>query len=110
MILADHDMFFLDSYTQRERVKKLVTDGKDDRTHDMPKFYQIKVKGHLGPVLAAWFDDLTVTNTPRSEAVLSGYLQDQAALYGVLLKIHQLGMTLLSVNPIESASEDELHG
>jgi hypothetical protein len=61
-------------------------------------FYQIRIAGHLGPTLAAWFDDLTVTNEPDGGAVLSGFIVDQAALYGVLLKIHHLGLTLLSVN------------
>jgi hypothetical protein len=69
----------------------------------MPEFYQIRVKGHFSPTLAAWFDDLTVTNTLEGEAVLSGYIIDQAALYSILLKIHHLGITLLSVNRIESA-------
>jgi hypothetical protein len=76
----------------------------------MPEFYQIRVKGHFSPQLAAWFDDLTVTNTPEGEAVLSAYIIDQAALYGVLLKIHHLGMTLLSVNRIASPSDDASRG
>lgn len=63
----------------------------------MQEFYQIRVKGHFSPQLAGWFDDLTVMNESEGEAVLCGYLVDQAALYGVLLKIHHLGMVLLSV-------------
>jgi hypothetical protein len=68
----------------------------------MPELYQIRVKGHFSPQLAAWFDGLTVTNEPEGEAVLSGYMSDQAALYGVLLKIYHLGITLLSVNRLAS--------
>jgi hypothetical protein len=58
------------------------------------------VRGHLSPQLAAWFDDLTVTNQPQGEAVLAGALSDQAALYGVLFKINNLGLTLLAVTPL----------
>ena len=75
-----------------------------------PAFYQIRLKGHFSPQLAAWFDDLTVTNTPEGEAVLSGYVLDQAALYGVLLMIHHLGITLLSVNRLASPSVDTSRG
>lgn len=71
----------------------------------MPEFYQIRLKGHFSPELAAWFDDLAVTNTPEGQAVLSGYAPDQAALYGILLKIHHLGITLLSVNRMASPAE-----
>lgn len=76
----------------------------------MPEFYEIRVKGHFSPQLAAWFDDLTVANMPEDEAVLSGYVLDQAALYGTLLKIHHLGITLLSVNRTASPSEDASRG
>ncbi len=76
----------------------------------MSEFYQIRVKGHFSPQLAAWFDDLTVTNEQGGEALLSGSLSDQAALYGVLLKIHHLGITLLSVNRVAPPSEDGLRG
>ncbi len=61
-------------------------------------FYEISVKGHLSPETAAWFDDVAVANKPDGDAVLYGYIADQAALYGVLLKINNLGITLLSVN------------
>jgi hypothetical protein len=76
----------------------------------MPEFYQIRLKGHFSPELADWFDDLAVTNTPEGEAILSGYVLDQAALYGILLKIHHLGITLLSVNRMASPSEHASHG
>ncbi len=65
------------------------------------EFYQIRVKGHLSPQLAEWFDGLAVTNERDGNALLSGFIVDQAALYGVLLKMHNLGLTLLSVNHVE---------
>lgn len=62
-----------------------------------PSSYQIKVKGHLGQHGAAWFDGLTVTNLADGDALLEGPLADQAALHGVLIKVRDLGLTLLSV-------------
>ena len=66
----------------------------------MPTYYQITVKGHLDPTWSAWFDDLTITNEANGEAVLAGPIVDQAALHGVLIKVRDLGLPLISVNPI----------
>ena len=65
------------------------------------EFYQIRVKGHLGPEWSTWFDGLTITNEPHGEAVLAGPVVDQAALHGLLVKVRDLGLTLLSVNRAE---------
>jgi hypothetical protein len=66
-----------------------------------PTFYQIKIKGHLDQQWSAWFDDLAITHEPNGETLLSGPVVDQAALYGLLLKIHNLNLTLLSLNRVE---------
>jgi len=66
-----------------------------------PEFYEIRVKGHLDRGRAGWFDGLSVSNTESGEAVLSGPLVDQPALYGVLVKIRDLGLPLLAVNRME---------
>jgi hypothetical protein len=68
----------------------------------MPPQYQIRVRGHLSRHGAAWFDGLTVTNEEHGEAVLEGPLADQAALYGVLIKVRDLGLPLLSITLIEA--------
>ena len=60
--------------------------------------YQIRVKGHLDPIWSAWFDGLTIANEPDGNAVLAGQIVDQAALHGVLIKVRNLGLTLLGVN------------
>ena len=62
--------------------------------------YQIKLQGHLGPQWAAWFADFTVTVEEHGVTVLTGPIADQAALYGLLRKVHNLGMPLLSVTRI----------
>ena len=67
---------------------------------DKPNFYEIKVKGHLDTTLAAWFEDLAVSNLEDGIAVISGHLPDQAALQGVLNRISNLGLALISVNAV----------
>jgi len=61
--------------------------------------YQIKIKGQLDTRWQDWFDGLTITLTDEGDTILSGVVVDQAALHGVLKRIHNLGLTLVSVNP-----------
>jgi len=68
-------------------------------------FYQIRVKGHLGDHWADWFGELKIENLPDGEAALCGPLPDQAALYGVLNRIRDVGLTLLSVNRVADQSD-----
>ncbi len=63
----------------------------------MTEIYQILVQGQLDPERSSWFDDLAITHSADDETLLSGPLVDQAALYGVLLKIRDLGLPLLEV-------------
>lgn len=65
-----------------------------------PAYYQIRIHGHLEKHLWYWFDDLTVTNLENGECLLSGYVPDQAALFGILIRIRDLGLILVSVNRI----------
>ena len=67
----------------------------------LPANYQIRVKGQLGPQWQAWFDGLTITAQPNGETVITGHMADQAALYGILKKVRNLGLPLISVNPID---------
>jgi hypothetical protein len=59
--------------------------------------YRIRVKGHVDSIWQAWFEGLQMTQQQEGTTLLTGTLQDQAALYGVLLKIRQLNLTLLEV-------------
>lgn len=63
----------------------------------MPDYYEIKIKGHLDPCWAEWFAGLTLTHLERNETLLSGPLPDQAALHGLLERVRDLNMTLISV-------------
>jgi len=67
-----------------------------------PVVYQIRFKGHLGSQWADWFDGLTLTREANGDTVLSGPSLDQAALYGALRKMRDLGMTIVSVNQVLS--------
>ncbi len=74
---------------------------------DRPVIYQIRIKGQLGPVRADWFDGLTITLEEDGDTVLTGSVVDQSALHGLLRKVRDLGMLLLSVNRVDP-SEGEL--
>jgi hypothetical protein len=64
--------------------------------------YEIRVKGRLPQDWSAWFERLTIIQCPNGETVLEGPLRDQAALFGVMIKLRDLGLVLLSVNPGEA--------
>ena len=61
-------------------------------------FCEVRLRGELGPSWTDWFDGLEVTRRPNGETLLSGVLKDQAALHGLLRKIRDLGLPLVSVN------------
>ena len=72
---------------------------------DQPAVYQIRIKGHLGCQWSHWFEGLTITLEDNGETLLTGPVVDQAALHGLLKKVRDLGMPLISVNPIEPDPE-----
>ena len=76
--------------------------NKDRKTHPphLPTNFQIRVQGHLNVQWQAWFENLTITAQPNGDTVICGPLVDQAALYGVLKKVRNLGLPLISVTPI----------
>ena len=67
---------------------------------NQPMVYQIRIKGHLGRQWADWFEGLTITLEDSGETLLTGSVVDQAALYGLLRKVRDVGMPLISVNCI----------
>jgi hypothetical protein len=68
--------------------------------------YQIRIKGHLGQQWTDWFDGLTITLEYNGDTLLTGVLVDQAALHGILKKVRDLGMPLLSVNSVGPGPRD----
>ena len=63
--------------------------------------YEFRVKGHLDSRWTAWFDGLTLTNESDGTTVICGPVVDQAALYGLLLKLRDTGLPLVSVAKVE---------
>jgi hypothetical protein len=64
---------------------------------DWPAYYQIKISGQLDPHWSTWFDGLSLTEEPDGNTVLAGLVADQAALYGLLARARDLGLTLIAV-------------
>jgi hypothetical protein len=77
---------------------------KTDPTEAM--VYQIRLKGHLGSQWTDWFGGLTITLEENGDTLLTGPVADQAALYGLLRKVRDLGMPLLSVICVKPGQAD----
>jgi hypothetical protein len=74
-----------------------------------PRVYQIRIKGHLGHQRSDWFGGLTITLEEDGETQLTGPVVDQAALHGLLKKVRDLGMPLISVNRVKPDQADAAH-
>ena len=82
------------------------------KTDTMTQDYEIRIKGHLDKSWADWFDSLNLSHQANGETLLSGALPDQAALHGVLNRLRDLGIELISVNvvagrPVPGEDADE---
>jgi hypothetical protein len=72
--------------------------------------YNIRVKGHLDGGWSEWFDGLQITNSENGVAVLSGEIVDQAALHGVLNKVRNLNLPLISVTSVDPDQQEPAIG
>ncbi len=77
------------------------TDPPKTDLDEPPTVYQIRLRGHLRSQWTDWFGGLAVTLEDGGDTLLTGPVVDQAALYGLLKKVRDLGMPLVSVNPVE---------
>ena len=75
-----------------------MTNGRE---FDKPATYQVRVKGNLDHRWSDWFDGFSIEPQPDDETVLAGLVPDQAALYGILIKLHNLGLPLLCVKRVQ---------
>ena len=92
-----------------ERPHQVQSDVKRTRTKTDSKsavIYQIRLKGHLGSQWTDWFGGLTITLEEDGDTLLTGPVIDQAALFGLLKKVRDLGMPLVSVSPLEPGPAD----
>lgn len=71
-----------------------------------PIIYQIRIKGHLGRQWSDWFEGLSITQEEDGDTLLTGPVVDDAALHGLLKKVRDLGIPLLSVNSVEPGQAD----
>ena len=71
--------------------------------------YEIRIKGHLGSQWTDWFEGLTITLENNGDTLLTGLVTDQAALYGLLKKVRNLGMPLVSVNQVQYYATHQNH-
>ena len=71
---------------------------------DTPWTYEVRVEGHLPERWSEWFDGLVIQNEPEGETTLAGVVSDQAALFGLLTRIHALNLALVSVNRFPSTT------
>jgi hypothetical protein len=74
--------------------------------HYEPELYEIRLKGHLDDRWADWFGSMTITLEEDGDTLLTGPVVDQAALHGLLKKVRDLGMPLISVIGVEPGRAD----
>ena len=75
-------------------------------SHDEPGLVEIRIKGHLDARWADRFGGMTITLAENGETLLTGPVIDQAALHGLLKKVRDLGLPLVSVNPVRPSPAD----
>ncbi len=68
--------------------------------------YEIKIQGHLAKHWSDWFDDLAITHSAAGNTILTGDIPDQAALHGLLNKIRDMSLPLISVHSVSPKSDD----
>jgi hypothetical protein len=73
--------------------------------HDAGR-YEIRLKGHLAPRWAAWFDGLSLSSQNDGTTIISGLVADQAALHGLLHRVRDIGLPLVSVTRVEPDQRD----
>ena len=78
------------------------------REFDKPGVYQVRIKGRLDERWAEWFDGFSIVPRAEDETLLTGSVADQIGLHGLLNKIRDLGLPLVSVNPAEPDAEETL--
>jgi hypothetical protein len=92
-------------WSQKVQVMSNKLNQKTDSS--LPVIYQIRLKGHLGSQWTDWFDGLTVTLEEDGDTLLTGPVVDQSALHGLLKKVRDLGLPLVSVRPLEPGQADQ---
>jgi hypothetical protein len=95
----------MSSKRTRRKVNETLASMED---HAEPQLYEIRLKGHLDARWTEWFEGLTMTLADDGDTLLTGPVIDQAALHGLLKKVRDLGLPLVSVSPVEPGSSTSL--
>jgi hypothetical protein len=77
-----------------------MSEKSTDRHHDAGR-YEIRIQGHLHSRWAAWFDGMTLADSSDGTTVIRGLVADQAALHGLLQKVRDMGLPLVSVTQVD---------
>jgi hypothetical protein len=92
----------------RPQKEEAITNHNRKNHPNPPIVYEIRIKGHLDSQWTDWFSGLTVTLEENGDTLLTGPVIDQAALHGLLKKIRDLGMPLISISLRESGPSTTL--
>jgi hypothetical protein len=111
-----HISFYVREINERRQRRPRSIAGSNSRRSAMSEIstgmhheagrYELRLKGHLDSRWAAWFDGLTLTNESDGTTLIRGQVVDQAALYGLLQKIRDMGLPLVSVTQVEPDQPD----
>jgi len=93
--------------TGHNRYKVMSNELETKPTSSQPVVYQIRIKGHLSHEWTDWFEGLTVSLEEDGNTLLTGPVIDQAALHGLLKKVRDLGLPLVSVCPLKPGQADQ---
>jgi hypothetical protein len=87
-------------------MKLMSNSNSSDTNPGQPAVYQIRIKGHLGPHWSDWFAGMITTPQDNGDTVVTGLVIDQAALHGLLRKVRDLGVPLLSITEVQPDQQD----
>ncbi len=92
------------------QVQEMTITREPKKHSGQPTVYQIRIEGQLSPDWSDWLEGLTITLADNGDTLFTGPVVDQAALFGLLKKVRDLGIPLVSVNPAASAMTDGSEG
>lgn len=96
----------MDEHCRQTPIEGNIVSEGDRRYSIESQVYQIRIKAHLNGSWSEWFEGLSITPEEDGTTVLTGPVADQPALHGLLVRIRDLGLPLLSVNRIEPDLEE----